>query len=141
MMIASVNIVNIGLMGWLGIPLNLVTMLVLFIGVGISVDYSIHICAAFARVDMPDTRSRLVAVIQEVGVPVLQCAATTVTGILALHGIKVPMFANFYYTMLLVVNVGFCHAMIFLPALLVKTEDLKQFVKLAVGGKRLSLAK
>lgn len=134
-MIASINIVNIGLMGWLGIPLNLVTMLVLFTGVGISVDYSIHICSAFARNDKPDACEKLNAAIKEVGVPVLQCGITTVTGILALHGIQVPMFANFYHTMLLVVIVGFVHAMVFLPVLLMRSVEIKRWLLSAKRGR------
>lgn len=128
-MIASINVVNIGLMGWLNIPLNLVTMLVLYTGVGISVDYSIHICTAFARSGEQQVHDRVALAIREAGFPIFQCAITTLAGILALHGIQVPMFGDFYHTILLVVLVGFVHGMVFLPALLMTTEDIKRLFR------------
>lgn len=45
--IGVVTVANFGLMGWLGIPLDIVTVLISSIGVGVGVDFSIHIYSRF----------------------------------------------------------------------------------------------
>lgn len=45
--VAVVTVANFGLMGWLGIPLDIVTVLISSIGVGVGIDFSIHIYSRF----------------------------------------------------------------------------------------------
>ena len=47
--IALTILANFGIMGWAGIPVNLVTALVSSIAVGIGIDYSIHIYSRFSE--------------------------------------------------------------------------------------------
>lgn len=45
--VAVVTLANFGLMGWLGIPLDIVTVLISSIGVGVGIDFSIHIYSRY----------------------------------------------------------------------------------------------
>jgi hypothetical protein len=45
-MVAAI-IILFGMMGWLGIPLNIATVLVASVALGIGIDYSIHIISNF----------------------------------------------------------------------------------------------
>lgn len=47
LVVAAVTVANFGLMGWLEIPLDIVTVLISSIGVGVGIDFSIHIYARF----------------------------------------------------------------------------------------------
>lgn len=120
-MVSSTNVFNVGIMGLAGLPVNYVTVLVLLTSVGISIDYSVHIAVAFAHAT-GDTTEKVFAAMCEAGVPVTKCAFTTFAGCLALSGLQVPAYQEFYYALLTVILVGFVHAVLFFPALILASS-------------------
>ncbi len=49
LLILLTTLINFGLMGWLGIPLDIVTVLISSIGIGVGIDYSIHVYSRYSE--------------------------------------------------------------------------------------------
>ncbi|MCJ7809851.1 MAG: efflux RND transporter permease subunit, partial [Desulfobulbaceae bacterium] len=130
-------IVSFGLMGWIGIPLSMVTSLVASIAVGLAVDDTIHYLVRYNREFKKDLNKEkaLRETIRHMGKPII---LTTLTISL---GFSVLMFSNFKPTAIfgLVIIVTMFSALIadliLLPSLMLHVElvTIWDLLKLRLG--------
>ncbi|VDI80305.1 Hypothetical predicted protein [Mytilus galloprovincialis] len=117
----SVSMIMLGVIGLMeiwGLTLSSVTMIHIVMCVGFSVDFSAHICHAFAHVTGENKDARISTALDLAGGPILNGALSSVIGIVVLAFSKSYIFFSFFKVMFIVVVVGAMHAIFLLPVLL-----------------------
>jgi len=111
-------IVNIiGYMHFWGLALDSVTIIMLVIALGLSVDYAAHIGRAFMETHgTPDERLKLC--LENMGVAVLNGAISTFLAVLLLSGSRSYVFITFFRQLFLCIVFGLTHGLILLPVLM-----------------------
>lgn len=91
--------------------------------IGLSVDYSAHICFGYMIAEGEPGEKALQA-LKTLGWPVVQGAVSALLGVVALATIDTYIVQTFFKTVLLVIVFGIAHACLFLPVLLTLTDDV-----------------
>jgi len=120
--ILTVLSVEVGVMGMMchwNINLDMISMIVLIMGIGFSVDFSAHVSYHFlAYEDATDPESRLAHCLHALGPPILQAAATTILSVLPLFRHPSYVIHTFSKMVFLVILFGLLHSLLLLPVLL-----------------------
>jgi predicted RND superfamily exporter protein len=116
--IAVVQIELYGLIHWIDLKLNAVTMVNLIMTVGISIEFVIHEARAFA--EAKGTRpQRAAQALSEMGPAIFASAFTTFLAVLPLVGADYEYFQKYFFSMYaMILFVGLFNALVTLPALL-----------------------
>ena len=111
-------IVNIiGYMHFWDLTLDSVTIIMLVIALGLSVDYSAHIARAYMEHEgTPDERLKLC--LEHMGVAVLNGAMSTFLAVLLLGASKSYVFITFFRQLFLCIVFGLAHGLVLLPVLM-----------------------
>ncbi|VDI80304.1 Hypothetical predicted protein [Mytilus galloprovincialis] len=117
----SVSMIMVGVIGLMeiwGLTLSSVTMIHIVMCIGFSVDFSAHICHAYAHCPGNDRHVRVKTAIDMAGGPILNGALSSLIGIVVLAFSQSYIFFSFFKVMSIVVVVGAMHAIFLLPVLL-----------------------
>lgn len=126
---AGALILTFGIQGWVGKPIDVsMVMVPLYLGIAVSISYSIHLIIFFNR-DFAATGRRKEAVcraVKKTGWPILFTALTTIVALSSFHfvGVKPVRWVGFFASMLLAIV--FFMVMILIPALLSFGKDRKK---------------
>lgn len=137
--IISITVGVLGYMHLWGVSLNIVTMTIIIIVSGFSVDYSSHIACAYIS-SSKSSKQRLIGAISEVGFPIFQAGMTS---ILCIIPFVVPICYTFEIMMKVIILVCFfamLHSMIFLPVFLSLAEDIYLRIKRIFQRRTLTLS-
>lgn len=107
-----------GFMHFWDLTLSSITMIHLVMGVGFSVDFSVHVCHAFISVEGDERKEVLIKALDRSGGPIVNAAFSTLLGISMLGFSSSYIFISFGKVMFLVIAFGLIHASFFLPLLL-----------------------
>ena len=133
LLIALVSLINFGVMGWAGIALDIVTVLISSIGVGVGIDYSIHIYSRYLEEFKAglSVREAIVKSIETTGKSIISNAAAVISGFIILVFSSFPPFKYFGILVSLIMFVAATGAMLFIPAMLLSLEkyNLKSIKK------------
>lgn len=116
--IVSIEVGVIGYMTWWGVRLDGVALINLIMCIGFSVDFSAHICYHYITEDDKDPNDRIRGSLYALGVPILQGAGSTITGVLGLAFAPSYLFVTFFKMIFLVILLGALHGLVLLPVLL-----------------------
>mmetsp|Transcript_6492 Transcript_6492/g.22845 ORF Transcript_6492/g.22845 Transcript_6492/m.22845 type:complete len:886 (-) Transcript_6492:378-3035(-) len=115
LLMTVVNIV--GYMGFWGLSIDSVTIIMLVMALGLSVDYSAHVGRAYME-KAGTANERIVATLSDMGTAVLNGGASTLLAVLVLGASQSYVFIVFFKQMILCTFFGLGHGLIFLPVLL-----------------------
>ncbi|KAI6190076.1 Patched domain-containing protein 3 [Aphelenchoides bicaudatus] len=110
-----------GFLHFLGAKLNATSMITLAISVGFSVDFASHITYSFMSVDSEDPKVKLSGALRSVAWPIVQ------TSIITLGTVQNQLVNTVFKAVLLVILFGISHALIYIPLLLLKLNQLSCF--------------
>jgi len=117
--VMSVEVGVVGLMSFWGIKLDVISMIVLIMGIGFSVDFSAHVSYHYlAAEDGSTSAERLAHCLYALGPPILQGAATTILSVLPLLRHQSYIIHTFSKMIFLVIFLGLLHSLLLLPVLL-----------------------
>ncbi|XP_043823448.1 patched domain-containing protein 3 [Dromiciops gliroides] len=116
--IASVIVGVAGFMSYWDVNLDSISMINLIICIGFSVDFSAHISYAFVSSDGTSANQKVIEALDLLGYPVVQGAASTIIGVVALAAANAYIFRTFFKIMFLVIMFGAAHGLIFIPVFL-----------------------
>jgi len=117
--VMSVEFGVVGLMPFLGIHLEMISMIVLIMGIGFSVDFSAHISYHYLAADEGTSpEERLAHCLHALGPPIIQAAITTVCCVLPLMRHPSYVAHTFAKMISLVIFLGLLHSLLLLPVLL-----------------------
>ncbi|POM84146.1 Patched family protein [Cryptosporidium meleagridis] len=116
--LCMVDVCIIGMMAQWGLQLNMLTMVNLIMSIGISVDYSTHICHCFAHCSGKDRNTRVIETLGLMGIPIFHGAMSTQFAVTVLAFSDSYVLQTFYKMMTLVVCIGICYGAIILPVIL-----------------------
>lgn len=113
-----------GLLGWLGVYLNLGTSLIATIALGIAVDSTIHFMTEFSRNARrdPNQRGALVRTMAEIGLPVCYTTAALLLGFLTFAASSFVPIREFGQLTAATLGAALLANLILLPALLATTR-------------------
>ena len=121
----------IGYMHFWDLTLDSVTIIMLIIALGLSVDYAAHIGRAFMEVHgTPDERLRMC--LENMGVAVFNGAVSTFLAVLLLGGSASYVFITFFRQLFLCIVFGLAHGLVLLPVLM-SIVNPKPYAKGAFG--------
>ncbi|CAD6192161.1 unnamed protein product [Caenorhabditis auriculariae] len=119
----SISYCLVGFLSIWGQNLDPVTMIVIIMAIGFSVDYSAHVCfnyycACRAGPKNQSKKALISGVLNAVGRPLIEASLTTLLCMLPLFVVPVYIIRSFAKTVTLVTTFGLLHALLFLPILL-----------------------
>ena len=115
---ASVMLGVLGFMHYWGLSLSSITMVLVILSVGFSVDFSAHICHAYISSKEIGRNAKVNNALLKAGGPIFNAAMSSIIGIITLVFSKSFVFRSFFKVMLLVVLFGFLHGLLVLPVIL-----------------------
>ncbi|KAG1927607.1 SSD domain-containing protein [Pimephales promelas] len=116
--IASVIVGVAGFMALWDVSLDAVSMIILIICIGFSVDFSAHISYAFVSSEKSSANEKAMDAITKLGYPIVQGAVSTIAGVVVLSAAKSYIFRTFFKIMFLVILFGAVHGIVFIPVFL-----------------------
>lgn len=116
--IASVIVGVTGFMALWDVNLDTISMIILVVCIGFSVDFSAHISYAFVSNKKPSANEKAVEALFNLGYPILQGAVSTILGVVVLSASKNYIFRTFFKIMFLVIFFGLIHGLSFIPVFL-----------------------
>jgi predicted RND superfamily exporter protein len=108
----------VGFMLYLDVSLSAISMLMLIMSIGFSVDFTAHICHGYMISDGESRALRVRQAIDKTGAPIFHGAVSSLLGILVLVGAKSYIFRSFAAVMSFVLLFGITHALFLLPVIL-----------------------
>eukprot|EP00241_Pyramimonas_parkeae_P004525 CAMPEP_0114239316 /NCGR_PEP_ID=MMETSP0058-20121206/8394_1 /TAXON_ID=36894 /ORGANISM="Pyramimonas parkeae, CCMP726" /LENGTH=882 /DNA_ID=CAMNT_0001351487 /DNA_START=50 /DNA_END=2698 /DNA_ORIENTATION=- len=120
LVVFSVGLVVMNVVGYMyfwGLNIDNVTIIMLVLALGLSVDYSAHLGHAFMH-KQGTNDDRMVAAMGDMGVAVFNGAMSTFMAVIVLGGSKSYVFITFFKQLFLCTVFGCMHGLVMLPALL-----------------------
>lgn len=116
--IVSIELGVAGYMSLWDVNLDPISMIMIIMCIGFSVDYTAHICYAYmtSKARRPDDRVR--DALYSLGMPIAQAATSTVLGTIGLLLADSYIFLVFFKMIFLVIAIGAFHGLFVLPVLL-----------------------
>uniref|UniRef100_A0A915BTG8 SSD domain-containing protein n=1 Tax=Parascaris univalens TaxID=6257 RepID=A0A915BTG8_PARUN len=128
--ILSISCSLLGMLSWLGLDLDPITMINVLMAIGFSVDFSAHTCYHFYFYerthpatlpygdDADGNVAKLTYTFHAIGSPLIQAGASTVFCMLPLFTISSYVVRSFAKTVCLLVALGILHGLFIVPSLL-----------------------
>jgi hypothetical protein len=117
-LISLVILINFGVMGWTGIPLDIVTVLISSIGIGVGIDYSIHIFSRYLEEvkSGKNVDKAIIEAISTTGRSIINNAGAIIGGFIILVFSSFPPFRYFGLLVSLIMLAAALGALLFIPA-------------------------
>jgi len=117
--IISVEVGIVGFMALIGIRLDVISMIVIIMGIGFSVDFSAHISYHYltSGCDL-SASSRVEHCLYALGPPIIRGGASTILGVISLYFHPNYIPETFSTMILLIISLGLVHSLLLLPVLL-----------------------
>ncbi|XP_023210381.1 patched domain-containing protein 3-like isoform X1 [Centruroides sculpturatus] len=123
--IVTIEISTLGYMAFWDVELAPVSIIVLVMCAGFSVDYSAHMSHAYRHCDIKDSNERLRHSINCIGFAIFQGSATTIISVLPLTIPLAYIFVTIFKIIFLVIMFSFITALVFLPVILSTLNYMK----------------
>lgn len=107
-----------GLMALWSVNLDTISIIILVVCVGFTVDFSAHISYAFVSSEKSSADEKAIDAVFHLGYPVLQGAISTIIGVIALATSKNYIYRTLFKIMFLVMVLGLVHGLMFIPVFL-----------------------
>lgn len=118
---------ELGLLGALGVPLNVMNMLVSAIAIGIGVDFSIHVIHRFEEEKREKSLKNAISdTVQSTGRAILSAAATTIGVFVIISFSSTPMLVSFGWLSAVVISFSLVGSLIILPLILFHYAKYKE---------------
>lgn len=116
--IVSIELGVAGYMALWSVNLDSISMINLIMCIGFSVDFTAHICYAYMSSKKVTPEDRVKESLYSLGLPIVQGAASTILGLVALLLAGTYIFLVFFKMVFLVIFIGAMHGLFLLPVLL-----------------------
>ncbi|KAK3583399.1 hypothetical protein CHS0354_040365 [Potamilus streckersoni] len=107
-----------GFLYFVDLALNSITMTILIMAVGFSVDFTVHMSHGYLTADGLTRHEKVMKAIKMSGAPIFHGAMTSMIGIVVLLFLKSYTLRAFGKVIMIVMALGIVHALFFLPVLL-----------------------
>ncbi|MBF8436443.1 RND family transporter [Halanaerobiaceae bacterium Z-7014] len=127
-LVGFLTVLNFGIMGWAGIKLDVVTVLISSIGIGVGVDYAIMVYARYLEEKKKglQVREAVVRTVETIGSAIMSNAIAVISGFIILIFSYFPPFRFFgilVTTLMLAAAVG---SILVMPAVILQIEKIRR---------------
>ncbi|MFN2364340.1 MAG: RND family transporter, partial [Halarsenatibacteraceae bacterium] len=128
LLVGFLTVLNFGIMGWAGIRLDVVTVLISSIGIGVGVDYAIMVYSRYLEEQKKglEVRDAVLRTVETIGSAIMSNAIAVITGFIILIFSSFPPFRFFgilVTTLMLAAAVGSIPVM---PAVILQLEKIRR---------------
>ncbi|KAJ8375863.1 hypothetical protein SKAU_G00064430 [Synaphobranchus kaupii] len=116
--IASIIVGVTGYMALWDVNLDTISMIILVVCIGFSVDFSAHISYAYVSSNKPTANEKAIDALYTLGYPIVQGAVSTILGVVVLAASQSYIFRTFFKILFLVILIGLFHGITFIPVFL-----------------------
>ncbi|XP_029102002.1 patched domain-containing protein 3-like [Scleropages formosus] len=134
--IASVIVGVAGFMALWDVNLDCISMIILVVCIGFSVDFSAHISYAFVSSNKTSAKEKAVEALFTLGYPIVQGALSTILGVVVLSVSKSYIFRTFFKIMFLVILFGAIHGIIYFPVFMLLFDIYKSLCNVINKGSK-----
>jgi predicted RND superfamily exporter protein len=127
--VASIMVGVVGYMLYLNVSLSAISMVMLIMSIGFSVDFTAHICHGYMMSDGGTRPTRVQQAIDKTGAPIFHGAVSSILGVLALVGAKSYIFRSFAAIKAFVLLFGIMHALFLLPVVFFPGSDREKITQ------------
>ncbi|XP_004872967.1 protein patched homolog 2 isoform X2 [Heterocephalus glaber] len=118
LVLAMMTVELFGIMGFLGIKLSAIPVVILVASVGIGVEFTVHVALGFLTTQ-GSRNLRAVCALEHTFAPVTDGAVSTLLGLLMLAGSNFDFIVRYFFMVLTVLTLlGLLHGLVLLPVLL-----------------------
>ena len=128
MLVGFLTVLNFGIMGWAGIKLDVVTVLISSIGIGVGVDYAIMVYSRYLEEINKglEVRDAVLRTVETIGSAIMSNATAVITGFIILILSSFPPFRFFgilVTTLMLAAAIG---SILVMPAVILQLEKIRR---------------
>ncbi|XP_070561076.1 patched domain-containing protein 3-like isoform X2 [Ptychodera flava] len=116
--ITSIIVGVIGFMALWDVGLDFVSMIIIVVCIGFSVDYTAHVAYVFVISQRDSRNERAIESLHLLGLPILQSVFSTIIAVSLISTSKTYVFRNIFKEVFLGILFGGIHGLLFLPVLL-----------------------
>ncbi|UYV76553.1 daf-6 [Cordylochernes scorpioides] len=116
--IISVEIGIVGFMGFFDIPLGTITMVMLIVSIGFSIDITAHVVCAFKESKAVKSEDRIKEAFSYIGYPIIQGYVTSFLGSTSLYFASSRMKIMLFKIFVLVISFAIFHGLFVLPVII-----------------------
>uniref|UniRef100_A0A8C6H620 Patched 2 n=1 Tax=Mus spicilegus TaxID=10103 RepID=A0A8C6H620_MUSSI len=118
LVLAMMTVELFGIMGFLGIKLSAIPVVILVASIGIGVEFTVHVALAFLT-SHGSRNLRAASALEQTFAPVTDGAVSTLLGLLMLAGSNFDFIIRYFFVVLTVLTLlGLLHGLLLLPVLL-----------------------
>ncbi|GAB1288799.1 Protein patched homolog 2 [Apodemus speciosus] len=118
LVLAMMTVELFGIMGFLGIKLSAIPVVILVASIGIGVEFTVHVALAFLT-SLGSRNLRTASALEQTFAPVMDGAVSTLLGLLMLAGSNFDFIIRYFFMVLTVLTLlGLLHGLLLLPVLL-----------------------
>ncbi|XP_067122461.1 patched domain-containing protein 3-like [Centruroides vittatus] len=132
----SIEIGVIGYMSLWSVNLDTVSMMILIMCVGFSVDYVAHMASSYLESEEESNLERLKNALHSVGTPIIQGSVTTILGVVVILACPSYIFLCFVKIVFLLITIAAYHSILLLPLLFVFLDNFLPNLLITFGRKR-----
>lgn len=128
LLVGFLTVLNFGIMGWTGIKLDVVTVLISSIGIGVGVDYAIMVYSRYLEEKKKglQVREAVIKTVETIGSAIMSNAIAVISGFVILIFSSFPPFRFFgilVTTLMLAAAVG---SILVVPAVILQLEKIRR---------------
>lgn len=127
--VASMAVGLLGFMYYMDLSINSITILLLVLNIGFSIDYSIHVIQAFLQAEGKTRKDKIETAIEMAGAPMCNGAFLTFVGVVLLAVSESYIFFTFFRIISVMVVLGVTHTLVILPIALLVLGPFEDPVK------------
>jgi len=136
MTVGFIDVLLLGMMVFLDLPLNTITLVSLLLGLALSVDYSCHIGHAYVMASGATREAKVKDALDKIGFSIFNAGGSTLLGTLFLSASQSPIFRTFFVLVWGAICLGLIAGLAFVPAVLSFIGPLQQTAHKAMHMER-----
>ena len=128
LLVGFLTVLNFGIMGWAGISLDVVTVLISSIGIGVGVDYAIMVYARYLeeRKKGLQVREAVVRTVETIGSAIMSNAIAVISGFIILIFSSFPPFRFFGILVTTLMLAAAAGSIFVIPAIIIQLDKIRR---------------
>ncbi|MGM0415075.1 MAG: efflux RND transporter permease subunit [Bacillota bacterium] len=128
LLVGFLTVLNFGIMGWAGIKLDVVTVLISSIGIGVGIDYAIMVYSRYLEESKKglEVREAVLKTVETIGSAIMSNAIAVITGFIILIFSSFPPFRFFGILVTTLMLAAAAGSIFVIPAIIIQLDKIRR---------------